>query len=114
MMTQEEDPADPLLAAIGTLRRELVGWIDSRLDLLRKEQAAGHRADAQSERIAVRTPTVDGGVQARTQVAPAAPQTGDDPRLRLDALARHLGERLRFAEPIPEGGRDGDREKSAG
>jgi hypothetical protein len=108
MMTQDEDPADPLLAAIGALRHELVGWIDSRLGPLRERQAAGSRAEPRPAPPEHASPPQ---TQPQRPAATASPEAGHDPRRRLDALARHLGERLRPAGPAPP---DAEREQREG
>src|SRR3954447_24061742 len=87
VMSQEDRPDDLLLRAIGEIRSELLGWIDERLESLREQQAA---ADAAAFAPARAPPE-----PAAPRAEPPAVASGADPRKRLDALARQLGERLR-------------------
>ncbi|WP_148597719.1 hypothetical protein [Aquisphaera giovannonii] len=101
MMSPDKDPSDPLLAAIGELRRELIGWIDSRLGPLR-DQGRETAAPAAFQPAPPVGPAIPARLRpppgARSQPSPPAADAGD-PRHRLDALARRLGEQLRLAEP---------------
>jgi hypothetical protein len=110
-MSDKDGGADPLVAAIGEFRQELVGWIDSLLGAMRERHA----------RTAVRPPeqvaTVPGlarrsdvrrdavtASQGRTvpreenQTVASDPPLKGDSRHRLDALARQLGDRLRHSD----------------
>ncbi len=117
-MSDKEDGADPLVAAIGEFRQELVGWIDSLLGAVRERQARSAARPAEPANsgpgLARRAESRGDGVAASEgRAAPrqenraeaSQPPSNGDPRHRLDALARQLGARLRNSEAA-RGGSD--------
>lgn len=109
-MGQEDRRADPLIRAIGEMRSELLGWIDERLeDLRRRETTAESPAVASPPIGAARetTPFASRATDAPRPVEkspePIGMTSGGDARRRLDHLARQLGERLRQTESAENG-----------
>ncbi len=114
-MSTDERPADLLVEAIGEFRLELMQWIDFQLSLLSQREArpgdagvaAGvdgsstHRHEAQAIPMAEADVPFAPASPAPHEVSEAATQV--DPRLRLDALARRLGERIRHSEETRKG-----------
>ena len=110
-MSDKDVSADPLVAAIGEFRQELVGWIDSLIGAVRERHA---RAAARPLEPAATPPGLarrsesrgDGVTAAEGKPTPreenkatvSEPLAKGDSRHRLDALARQLGERLRHSE----------------
>ena len=122
-MSDKEDGADPLVAAIGEFRQELVGWIDSLLGAVREryartasrppEQAAipqGFTRRSESRGDGVTAPEGRPAPREANRTAASEPPSKGDSRHRLDALARQLGERLRLSEASRGGSEraDGD------
>jgi len=117
-MSDKEEGADPLVAAIGEFRQELVGWIDSLLGAVRERQA---RVAARPPEPANSVPSLASRTEARgnavkategrampreeSRADAAQPPSNGDPSHRLDALARQLGARLRTSE-ASRGGSD--------
>jgi hypothetical protein len=110
-MSDNEVGADPLVTAIGEFRQELVGWIDTLLGSIRQRHA--RTASRSPEQAAPLQGPVkryesrgDSGVETaggspqreENRTSAADPPAKGDPRHRLDALARQLGERLKSSE----------------
>lgn len=129
-MSKDEGPVDLLVEAIGEFRLELIDWIDLQLKLLSERDAwpmAGSAGAIAPANVLAARPEP----QAATATAPATasesrivPQRSgpaeaaespaqNDSRHRLDAVARHLGERLRLSEESRKGPERTDRDDVA-
>ena len=110
-MSEKEDGPDPLVAAIGDFRQELVGWIDSLLESERgrhsgmaarprglTEEPPGPVGRTETRLDSGSAPRERPAISADNQADGSEPPKNHDPRHRLDALARLLGERLRNSE----------------
>ncbi len=101
-MSEEQRRSEPLIRAIGDMRSELLGWIDERLEMLRRpegSEAPAPVASPPAEDLRESAPT-----PRMVPETPCGPDvcdesigrpTADDARRRLDNLARQLDERLR-------------------
>ncbi len=111
---QDESRDDPLLCAIEDLRQDLIRWIDGRLSQYRQREAQPETpsaASAASMGLPMRSESrVENDAPSNGKPAAHESHTGQadtrsrgDARVRLDALARQLGERLRLWEASRKG-----------
>ncbi len=124
-MSKDEGPAERLVESISEFRIELIEWIDSQLSSLSESEtwaasgvgaiAPGKGLSAQPEAHAVPASAADHRVasQAFMPSEISEPPAQVDPRHRLDAVARRLGERLKLSEESRKGTEQANRDDVA-
>jgi len=124
-MSKEEGPANLLVEAIGEFRLELTEWIDFQVNLLCEREAwpvAGSAGAIEPATVLAARPEPQAApAAAEARIVPQGSSSAEgaeslpqpDSRYRLDALARHLGERLRHSEEPRRGPERADRDNHA-